>query len=127
MTLAFKQVRVYVRAAIVIFVAAAVGLVLLQNLEHTVVFWFFGLTPGEPINVVWLMLCTAGGTLVAWWTAIVALRLYREMRELKQMRTIESAAKGQSERAAELDNRERRLDEKLKRAITDVEEEKNTD
>ena len=41
--------------------------------------------------------------------------------------TIEAAAKGQSERAAELDDRERRLDDKLKRAITDVEEEKNTD
>ncbi len=123
MTLAFKQMRVYVRTALVILVAAAVGLVLLQNREHTVEFWFFGLTPAEPIKVVWLMLCTAGGTLVAWWTTIVALRLFRDMRELKQMRVIEADAKDQAERAADLDERERRLDDKLKRAIIDVEEE----
>lgn len=123
MTLSFQQIRVYVRLALVIFVAGAVGFVLLQNRKHSVEFWFFWLTPTEPINVVWLMLCTAGGTLVVWWTLLVTLRLYRDMRKLKQMRTIESAAKNQTQRAAELDERERRLDDNLKSAITDVEEE----
>jgi uncharacterized integral membrane protein len=123
MTLAFKQMRVCVRAALVIGVVGAIGLVLLMNRTHTVSFWFFGLTPDHPIHVVWLMLCTAGGTLLAWWTVLVALRLYRDMRELKQSRTLESAVRSQSQRSAELDERERRLDEKLKRAIADVEEE----
>ncbi len=127
MSIAFKQIRAYVRGAVVVIVAVAIGLVLVKNRSHAVQVWFFGLTDDtKPVNVVWLMLCTAAATLVTWWVFLLGWRLLREVRELQRERAIKHVATGLEKRTAELDERERRIDEKLHRAIGDEEaQEKN--
>jgi len=122
-SVAFRQLRVYVRGIIILTVAVAIALVLFKNRDHTVSVWFFGLTDdAEQINVVSLMLCTAAGTLVSWWALSLAWALWRDMREVKRLRTIDGARKVLDQRAAELKERERRVDGKLQEAIAKEQE-----
>lgn len=120
MSLAFKRIKVYVRVLVLIVAVAAIALVLVNNRANRVAFWFFGLTDEkQPINVIWLMLCTAAATLICWWGSRFVWGVWREMREVKRLQAVRQAAKEQESRAKELNERERRLDEKLKRAISD--------
>ncbi len=119
MSLAFKRLKVYLRLLLVLAVTGALALVLLMNRSHRVEFWFFGVTDADkPVNVVWLMLTTASATLLTWRLFIFAGGLRRDMRELKQLRVIEQARKEQDKRGVDLEVRERRIDEILKRANT---------
>jgi hypothetical protein len=117
MTLAIKQVKVYLRTIAVALVVGAIGLVLFKNRANYVEVWFFGLTDeSKKVNVVWLMLSTALGTLTAWRIVWFARGLWRDMREVAKQKAIEEATKLQERRTAELEERERRIEEKLKRA-----------
>jgi hypothetical protein len=116
MSLATKRFKVYLRIFIVAAVVGAIGLALFKNRSNSVRFWFFGLTrDDEPTNVVWLMLWTAGGTLTAWRVVWFARGLWRDFREVGRLAAVEEATKLHERRAAELAEREKRLDEKLKR------------
>ena len=116
MSVAFKQVKVYARLGLVLTVIAAVGSVLMSNRNHRVSVWFFGLTDStRPINVVWLMLWTAGGTLVTWWVLSLGWGIRRDMRDIKRWRGINAATKNLDQRAVELEKKEQRIDEKLQR------------
>ena len=120
MKLASSRLRLYVRGGSVLIVVVAVALVLFKNRAHEVRFWFFGLTdPSRPINVVWLIVCTAAATMIFWWVAVLAWRLGRELRDLRHRRALEGMTKKLDERAAALNERERRVDDKLRRAIMD--------
>lgn len=113
MSLAFKQLRVYVRLVIVLLVVGAVALVLVQNRSHEARIWFFWLTDDEkPVNVVWLMVCTAVGALLSWWTLSLAWSLIRDMREVKRQRAVQDAARRLDEREAALAEREQSLEDR---------------
>ncbi len=117
MTLAIQRLKVYLRTIAVALVVVVVGLVLFKNRANTVEVWFFGLTDEtKKINVVWLMLSTALGTLAAWRIVWFARGLWRDMREVARLKAIEETDKQHKQRAAELEERERRIEEKLKRA-----------
>lgn len=118
MSVAFRQLKTYLRGTLFALVAVAIGLVLVKNRGHEVTFWFFWLTDeSEPVNVVYLMLCTAAGTLAAWWLLSLARGWWRDLCEIKRLQGIEQTAQVLDRRAAELDVREHRVDEKLKDAI----------
>ncbi len=118
MSVAAGQLKVYLRGVIIVAVVVAIGLVLFENRNHKVSFWFFWLTDDtKPIHVIYLMLCTAAGTLASWWTLRMGLRLWRDAREMKRLRSIKNRAKVLNHRAVELDERERRVDRKLRDAI----------
>lgn len=119
MSVAFKQMRVYLRVGVVLIVALVVGLVLFQNRNHRVAFWFFGLTDtAEPINVIYLMVCTAAGALASWWALLLARGVWRDWRELSLARKADQASNWLKQREANLDERERRLDEKVQESIS---------
>jgi len=112
-SLAFKQLRVYVRGIIVLLIAAAVALVLIYNRGNQAPVWFFGLTNAEkPVNVVWLMVCTAAGALVSWWTFRTAWRLLRDWREVRRLRTVQETEHRLKEREAAVEHREKMLQTK---------------
>lgn len=120
MSLAFKRFKVYLRTLLSALVVVVVGLVLVMNRNHEVAVWFFWLTdPDETVNVVWVMLCTALATLAIWCVVSRGVTLLREVREVRRLQMAKASDERQKARAAELDERERRLDEKLERAITD--------
>ena len=116
MSLAIKRLKVYLRTSIVVVVVGAIGLVLFENRANYVEVWFFGLTDeSKKVNVVWLMLSTALGTLTAWRIVWFARGLWRDLREVGRLAAVEEATKLHEKRAAELDERERRIEETLKR------------
>lgn len=120
MSLAFTRVRVYLRMAVVAGLVCAIGLVLFKNRSNAVTFWFFGLTDvTKPVNVVWLIVWTASSTLLVARVFWFARGIWREFRELKELEVAKATAEAQTQRAAELNERERRVEEKLKSAGLD--------
>ncbi len=120
MSLAWKQVKVYLRLLLVVTVAAAVGLVLFKNRANEVPVWFFGLTdPAKKLNVVWLMLLTALATITTWRALAFARGLWKDLRELHRLEETKELERRQELRTAELELRERQLAEKLKEAAGD--------
>ena len=119
MTLAFKQVKVYTKLGLLLIVAVAIGAVLIKNRSHSVQVWFFGLVdPAKEVNVVWLMVWTAIGAVVSWWVLRATLGLVKDMRELRREEELRERGKAQAELAARLRVQERRIDEKITKAIT---------
>jgi type VI protein secretion system component VasK len=118
MALAFKRIRVYFRLTLLGIVAVLVAVILIKNRNNAVAFWFFGLTnEQEKVNVVWLMVCTAAATLVVWWVLSLGWRLWRDMRELRRLEESKRVKDAQDKRERELQQREKRIDEKVQEAI----------
>ena len=67
-------------------------------------------------------ICTACGTLVTWWALSYGWRLWRDARKVKQVRALDEATSRLDKRAVELEERERRLDEKLRQAVANEEQ-----
>ena len=119
-----NRLTVYLRGAVVLLVVGAIGLVLFKNRHYSVNLWFFGLTDAnKPVNVVWVMVWTAGITRAAWWVFSFTRGLIRDYRQMKSDRQAAEVERMRLQRAAELDERERRLDDKLKRAADGISEE----
>lgn len=120
MSVAWKRWTVYVRGGLVVAAVLAIGLVLFQNRANKVAFWFFGLTDdARPVNVVWLMLGTASGTLFVWRVLRFGRGLWRDARELKRLDEAKRKNAELDRRRADLEERERRIDDKVKRAVAD--------
>ena len=118
MGLAFKRAKVYVRLIVLAVTVIAVGAVLLGNRKNEVSVWFFGLIdPTESINVVWLIASTAVATLICSWVFRFSWAVLREVREVGRLQSARDLKHQQDEKEKELDQRERRLDTKLKEAI----------
>ncbi len=127
MKLAYEQTKVYVRVILVLVVVVGGGLVLFFNRSHSVQVWFFGLTDdASPVNVVWLMLCTSAATLVTWWVLKLGWGLWRDLIKVRRLKAQQAIESQHQARMAELDKREQRIDDKLKRAL-ESEEDTGTD
>jgi type VI protein secretion system component VasK len=121
MRLAMKAFTVYLRVLIVLLMAGAVALVLFQNRSYSVNVWLFGLTDANtPVNVVWVMLATALSTLVAWWMVSLGRGLVRDLREVRREREAELSRKSTEDRVAELDTRQRKIEQQLKHTVGDA-------
>ncbi len=117
--LAAKRLGVYVRTTLILVVLVAIGAVLFNNRGNKVSVWFFWLTAETAeINVVWIILSTAACTLVSWWVLGMGRRLLRDIREVARVRESKRIEQAQREREAELTQREKRIDDKLRRGIT---------
>ncbi len=120
MSLAIKSFTVYLRVLVVLLVVGAIGLILFNNRSYTVNVWLFGLTDANtPVNVVWVMLATAVCTLAAWWMVSLGRGLMRDLREVRRERELALTRQGTEQRVAELDVRQRRVEEQLKHAVGD--------
>jgi hypothetical protein len=100
--------------------AAAVGaivLIVLKNRANTADVWLFARY--EDVNVLWLMLVTAASAVVAWWGVWKISGIVREYREVRRRTAAEADAEEARRLAREAAEREKRLDEKLRRSIRD--------
>jgi len=115
MRLAIRTITVYLRVLVVLLVVGAIGLILFNNRSYTVNVWLFGLTDaGTPVNVVWVMLATAVSTLAAWWIVSLGRGLVHDLREVRRERDSAQKQKLTEQRVAELDARQRRVEDQLK-------------
>ena len=117
MGLALRRIKVYGKLGATIAVGVAVLLVVLKNLSLKSNVWFFGEYPNVP--TFWLMLVTAVSAIVGWWGIRKVVGVVRDLRELRASKAAERQREEQRRRAEEIAEREKRIDEKLRRSITD--------
>ncbi len=112
-----RRFKVYVRCTLIATMAVAASLVLFMNRSNRVPVWFFGLTDSQkPTNVVWLIFSVVGATLWLRWVFSLGWGLWHDIRELKNRKEFIEAAKKLESRTSELEERERHIDDKLRRA-----------
>jgi len=115
MNLALKRVKVYAQVALVGLLVCVIAWVLFKNRKNEVAFWFFGFTdPTKKYNIVWVLAWTASSTLAIARIFWFARGLWRNVRELRRADKVAAATQAQKERANELEDKQRELDEKLK-------------
>ncbi len=117
MSLVFKQVKVYARLSLVVAVVAVILLVIWNNRSHDVDVWFFG--NYEQINVLWLILFTSLGSIFTWWVLSAGRSLWRDMGDLKRAADLKDQDDEQQRLAKKLADTQKRIDEKLSKAIRD--------
>ena len=117
MGLALKQIKVYGKLGATIVVVGAGLLVVLMNLSRKADVWFFHEYPQVP--TFWLILVTAGSAIVGWWGIRKVVGVVRDLRGLRQARQAAHQRDEQQQLARELAEREKRIDEKLRRSIAD--------
>jgi uncharacterized membrane protein (DUF106 family) len=110
-----RQFKVYVKLILLVALALVLGLVVFNNRHNTVDVWFF--KAYESVNVCWLMLITAIGSIATWWILRATVGVWREMRELAKEAHLEKKRAEQEKLAEKLAETEKRIDSKLKGAI----------
>ena len=117
MRIAFRRIGVYARLTVMGLVAVMIAVIFIKNRKHDTDVWFF--RQFEQVNVVWVMLVSAGVSVVSYWIlgqvrgVVRDVRRFRvEDREKKQRQDQERFAKGLAER-------EQRIDEKVKSALSE--------
>jgi len=115
MSLVFKRVKTYSKLALLVGLAVVALLVIVYNRSNTVDFWFFGRY--EQINVLWLVGCTAVGSVASWWIVSASIGVGRDLAELKRSRELQATRNDQESLAKQLAETEKRIDRKLKTAV----------
>lgn len=117
MALALRRVKVYAKIGATVITALLVALVVFKNVGRTANVWFFH--EYNDLGVLWLILVTAGCAIVGWWGVGKVYTVWRELGELKQAQQAQRRADEQHRLATELAEREKRIDEKIRRSISD--------
>ncbi|HEY3244590.1 MAG TPA: hypothetical protein VGM03_14715 [Phycisphaerae bacterium] len=117
MKLAFRKFKVYAKLVVIIAAALVTLLVVYNNHDQRASVWFFG--EYQNINVLWLMACTAAAAILVYWILRITRGVLHDMRAAQQEEQLRAREAAAAQRARELEERERRLDDKLKRAIGD--------
>ncbi len=114
MSLVIKQIKLYAKLTLIIALALIVVMVVFKNRKNEATVWFFGTY--ESIKVLWLLLCTAVGSIAAWWILGTTLGVWRDLRDVYRASEVKRRTEQLEKRAEELADAEKRIDEKLKRA-----------
>ena len=104
MSLAFRQIKVYVKLCSLIAALLFAVVVIVGNSGPTASVWFFG--PRGEVPVWLLILCTAVVTLVLWLLIRPAFSVYRDMTELRKTQLDRDQQKRQKELLDRLDKKE---------------------
>jgi len=117
MVLALHRIKVYGKLVLTGVVVLAVLLIVFKNRGRMVDVWFFH--EYEDVSVLFLILVTAVASVAAWWGLSKIVGVWRDVRELRRT----SAARREEDRrrklAEDLAEREKRIDEKVRRTLTD--------
>ena len=117
MALALRRIKVYVKIGATVITALLIALVVFKNLDRKADVWFFH--EYKDLGVLWLILITAVCSIIGWWGIGKVYTIWREYRELKQAQQAQRRSDEQRKLAAELAEREKRIDEKIRRSISD--------
>lgn len=116
MGLAIKKTKVYLKIGIGATVLILVLLIILMNRNNKADIWLF--RGYEDVNVLWLSLVVAVSAVVIWWGTLKIASVVRELREVKRMNQVAAERQSQERIAQQLSDRERKIDEKLRQAIS---------
>ncbi len=119
MALAIKRIKAYLKLGAILLVLVLVLIVILENRLNTARVWFFWIDDKEPINVLWLILVTAAVSIVGWWSVRKIFKVLREVREVQRQAEAERQLNEQRRLAQELAEREKRIDAKVRRSLSE--------
>jgi len=111
-----KKMKIYARLCLVVAVALAAVLIIFKNYGRKVDFWFFH--DFKEVSVLWLIGCTAAGSIVSYWVALTLFSLWKDMRELQRETAQKAIDEEHRKRADTLAEQERRIDEKRAELLT---------
>ena len=106
---------VYLKVTLLVAVALLVVTVIFENRNYKTQFW-----PGataEQVPTLWLMLVTAAASVLIFWILMRIRGVYRDLKVLQAQKAEQQRLKSQEARGRELDEQERRIDQKLKKAL----------
>ncbi|HOW19096.1 MAG TPA: hypothetical protein PLC79_08665 [Phycisphaerae bacterium] len=115
MGLALRRIKVYCKLGLMAAVAVVILLVVVCNRQNEADVWFF--TKFEKVNVLYLILVTAVSSVVLFWAIMRIRGVIREVHLVREERRNAEQAARQKKLAEELADREKRIDEKLRRSI----------
>jgi uncharacterized membrane protein len=110
-----RQFVVYLKVTLVVAVVLLVAVVVFNNRNYTTRFW-----PGataEDVPTLWLMLMTAAASISIFWVLMRVRGVYRELKVLHAQEAEEQRLKAHEQRSSDLEEQERRIDQKLKTAL----------
>jgi len=117
MALALKRLKVYLKLAAISAAIAVALLLVIANSRRTADVWFFH--DYNDIPVLWLILVTAVLAIVGWWGVRKVIGVLRDFRDLQRAEVAQRQIDEQRRLADEVAQREKRIDEKLHRSITE--------
>lgn len=117
MMLAVRQIWVYVKLVAIIAVVGLVLLIVGKNWSNEASIWFFG--EDTKVNVLYLILITAVSSIVGWSLVRRVFGVLRELREVRESRRLQAQMEEQRRLAEQVAEREKRIDEKIRRQITE--------
>src|SRR5262245_17027531 len=112
-----RQFVVYSKLTVLTAIALAVGVVVFKNRNYRTNFWPGA--DGEPVSTLWLMLATAVTSMVVFWVLGKTRRVFKELAQVRADQLVADRAAEQAHLKKRLDEQERRIDEKLKRAVSE--------
>ena len=110
-----RKIKTYSKLGLIVAVALVIVLIIFKNYGRRVDVWFFG--DFRDVSILWLLLCTAAGSIVSYWVFRTVFSLWKEMRELGLESARRAAEEQQRRLAEELAEQERRIDEKRSELI----------
>lgn len=117
MTLVLRRIWVYLKLIVILAVVALILTVVFKNREYTAKVWFF--QSYDDVNVLWLILITAISSIIGWWGFLKIFSVIRELRAVRREEQTKKQFEEQRRIASELAERERRIDEKVKKSISE--------
>jgi uncharacterized protein HemX len=110
-----RQLIVYTKLTVVCICLGTVAVVVFMNRNYTTNFWPAAV--GEPVSTLWLMLATALASVLFFWVFSKTRRVLRELAQVRAEQEMAARLSEQERLRKSLDEQERRIDEKLKRAV----------
>src|ERR1043166_7835659 len=110
-----KQIFVYTRLTVVIVLFIAILITVFMNRNYKTNFWPGA--SGEPVSTLWLILATAAISMIAAWVFSKTRKVFRDLAQLRAEEALELKAAETERLRKSLADQERRIDEKLQRAV----------
>jgi len=117
MRLALKRIKVYLKLGTIITIAVVMFLLVVMNRNHKTDIWFFHRF--QQVNVLWLILISAVVSILSWWGLRKIRGAIYEFKQLRRTAREKEQIEAQQRMAAELAEREKRIDEKIRRSLTE--------
>lgn len=117
MALALRKIKIYAKLAAIVAVVLVVLLVVWFNRKHQVTVWFFGTF--ENLNVLWLICITAVASVFGFWVVSKVRSTVKEFRQLRRDNRLQRELGEQKETLNRIEQKERRIDQKLRQGIED--------
>ncbi len=111
----FKQVLVYTKVTFIFLILLGVGIIVFKNSGYKTRFWPYANQADVP--TLWLMLATSLVSICVFWLLTKMRRVWRELVEIRVDKAKSQRLAAEEHRRRQLDEQERRIDEKIQKAL----------